>query len=173
MQETCFGFEIYFISCSTCSKCSVRRYDTPSATPRYALLGRRPPLYSAGALPSPAGLVGSSVPVALVPLAAAPPLPPLLVFASASFSVLIFSTIFSISSAGSISISFPGAITAISMFLAPVCTTSRRDLMASSMVSGRERSAEWLRSRNSRTVFEERPMALAFLFVCQYELRGF
>jgi hypothetical protein len=35
--------------------------------------------------------------------------------------------------------------------------------MVSSMVAERSRESVWLRSRNSRTVFEERPMAFAFL----------
>ncbi len=35
--------------------------------------------------------------------------------------------------------------------------------MVRSMVASRERSGVWLRSRNSRTVLLERPMAFAFL----------
>lgn len=53
------------------------------------------------------------------------------------------------------------SMTLISMFLAPVCTTSRSDLTVSLMLSSRVRSSLWFFSRNSRTVFEDRPMALA------------
>jgi hypothetical protein len=50
------------------------------------------------------------------------------------------------------------------MFLAPVCTTSSSDLTVSLIVSSRDMDAVWLRSRNSRTVLLERPIAFAFLF---------
>ena len=54
------------------------------------------------------------------------------------------------------------SMTAISMFLAPVCTTSSRLLIASLMVSSFVRSSLWFFSRNSRTVFEDLPIAFAW-----------
>ncbi|KAI9220837.1 hypothetical protein BC828DRAFT_382493 [Blastocladiella britannica] len=51
---------------------------------------------------------------------------------------------------------------AISMFLAPVCTTSSSARTASLMAPRWSRSAVYCFSRNSRTVLALRPMALAF-----------
>lgn len=53
-------------------------------------------------------------------------------------------------------------MTVISMFFAPVCTTSSRLFTASLIVSSRDISSLWFFSKNSRTVFEERPIALAY-----------
>jgi hypothetical protein len=55
-------------------------------------------------------------------------------------------------------------MTAISMFFAPVCTTSSSDFTVSLIVSSRSKSSLWLRSRNSRTVLLDRPIAFAFLW---------
>ena len=53
------------------------------------------------------------------------------------------------------------SMTARSMFLAPVWTTSRSDLTASWITSPRSMSAFQFFSRNSRTVLDDRPIALA------------
>ena len=52
-------------------------------------------------------------------------------------------------------------MTLISMFFAPVCTTSSSDLTVSLTVSSRVMSSLWFFSRNSRTVLDERPIAFA------------
>ena len=83
--------------------------------------------------------------------------------ASSCFSASMFLTYDSMSSTGSISMIFPGAIMAISMFFAPVWTTSNNDLTASLTVSSRSISSLWFRSKNSRTVLLDLPIALAFL----------
>ena len=49
------------------------------------------------------------------------------------------------------------------MFLAPVCTTSSKLFTVSLMLSSLERSSRWFFSKNSRTVFEERPIAFAYI----------
>ena len=54
---------------------------------------------------------------------------------------------------------------AISMFFAPVWTTSRSDLTVNEMVASRSKSSLWFRSRNSRTVLLDLPIAFAFLQV--------
>jgi len=82
---------------------------------------------------------------------------------SSDFSCSMFLTNASISSTGSISINFPGAIMAISMFFAPVCTTSNNDLMVNLIVVSLSISSLWFRSRNSRTVLLDLPIAFAFL----------
>ena len=56
-------------------------------------------------------------------------------------------------------------MTLISIFFAPVCTTSSKLFTVSLMASSRERSSLWFFSRNSRTVFDDLPMALACLEV--------
>lgn len=48
------------------------------------------------------------------------------------------------------------------MFLAPVWTTSSRLFIVSLIVSSRDMSSLWFFSRNSRTVFDDRPIAFAF-----------
>lgn len=83
--------------------------------------------------------------------------------ASSTFSSSMFFTYASISSTGNISMVFPGAIIAISIFFAPVCTTSSNDLMVSLIVVSRSISSLWFRSKNSRTVLLDRPIAFAFL----------
>lgn len=54
-------------------------------------------------------------------------------------------------------------MTLISMFLAPVCTTSSKLFTVSLMVSSRDMSSLWFFSRNSRTVFDDRPIAFAWI----------
>lgn len=115
------------------------------------------PFYAPEPEPSPAGRAGMDV----VPPA---PRPGRLLAASSCFSVLIPSTYLSMSSTGSSSRGFPGAEMAISIFFAPVCTTSKSDLTVNLIVSSRSSPSLWFRSRNSRTVLLDRPMAFAFLY---------
>jgi hypothetical protein len=62
-----------------------------------------------------------------------------------------------------LTLTFPKpSITARSMFFAPVCTTSNRDLTASWIVSEFDSSGFQFFSRNSRTVFEDLPIAFAW-----------
>lgn len=53
-------------------------------------------------------------------------------------------------------------MTLISMFFAPVWTTSSRLFTVSLMASSRDRSSLWFFSKNSRTVLDDLPMALAY-----------
>ena len=46
----------------------------------------------------------------------------------------------------------------------PMAPAVARPATRKAMVPARSRESVWLRSRNSRTVFEERPMAFAFLW---------
>lgn len=63
-----------------------------------------------------------------------------------------------------LTLTFPNpSITARSMFFAPVCTTSNSDLTASWIVSEFDSSGFQFFSRNSRTVFEDLPIAFACL----------
>lgn len=80
---------------------------------------------------------------------------------TASFSVSISATTASISASVKFRTLPCPSTTAKSMFLAPVCTTSSRDLMVSLTVASVLRSAVHVFSKNSRTVLDARPIALA------------
>lgn len=122
---------------------------------------------SACPFPAPLPAYGSDIsPPPRVNIAAVPVpgvRPVFFLAASSCFSASMLLTYDSMSSTGNISIDLLGAMMAISIFLAPVCTTSNRDLTVSLIVSSRSMSSLWLRSRNSRTVLLDLPIAFAFL----------